>query len=623
MAGLQIPIGGDLAPFLAVAAELRKEMGTLAKSVRGAVGPAKSETEKAAASFRTLWQSTKSASAGVRALSLAVGSTAISLRFLQGVAGKAFGVIAREARGAMRVVSGIGAAIKGMIPGGAMLGPLAGIAGLAGSIALLVTQVKAGAGLAGDIERTGIALEALTGSGDTAKKVLDDMRATWLRTGVAIEQQAPTIQKFLALGFSPGDAVKLQKNILDVAGAVGMTADEANLLGSALAQVKAKGTVAMEELRQQIAEKGVPVFEALADKMGVTQAALIKMVSDGKVPADDLLSIFLNMEGAFGKFVGGANRMGMSFLGLINRLKGSWNLLLAEFAAPIVDSLKPLMLDALGVIESFKASAREAGKVVGDALLGAFALVKTGNTQALFAAGMKMAMAAAVDVLMRGLESAVAFLVNTLPPVFDAVISKLTDPNLWQGLGLMISSFGKSVGAEIRGALPGANPDVLRGLRMQSEIDAYNARAAMSRVTGPDLSDALIKGLSAGIPAAASEFTRPISEGLKQTSDEFKTLLETVRAEMDSMRAGAAIPAAAGANNPYSPSSVINAPAAVAAAMESARKQIIDVTSLGRVGGGGFAGAPVMISEQRRGNTLLRQIVDNTRRLTGAAPAIV
>jgi len=613
MAGLQIPIGGDLAPFLAVAAELRKEMGTLAKSVTKAVSPAKSETAKAVASFRALMQSTKGASAGVRGVALAVGSTAISLRLLHAAARGAFGAITSEARGALRVLSGFGSAIRGMIPGGALLGPVAGLAGIAGSIALLVSGVKTGAGLAGDIERTGVALESLTGSGDVAKQVMDDMRSTWIRTGVTIEAQAGTIQKFLALGFSTGDATKLQKNILDVAGAVGMSTEEAALLGSALAQVKAKGVVSMEELRQQIAEKGVPVFEALAAKIGVSQAALIKMVEDGKVPAQTLLDLFLNMEGSFGKFVGGANRMGMTFLGLINRLKAQWSLLLAEFAAPIVDSIKPMLLESLAVLESFKAAAREAGKVVGDALLGAFALIKSGNTMELFKVGLRMAIASAMDLLMRGLETAVAFLVNTLPPVFDHIVSRLTDPLLWEGIGAKLSAIAKRFAADLLVSLPGGS----KAKFDQAYRDSYqldNKSSALldtymhPKIAG-SMTDTIAEALGKGITAAGSEFTRPMSEGLRKATEEFQTLLGTVKSEMEGMRASSAVPPMTGATTPASP---------IAETLEAARKQIIDVTSLGRVGGGGLAGAAPMISEQKRGNTLLRQIVENTRRFAPA-----
>ena len=617
MAGLQIPIGGDLAPFLAVAAELRKEMGTLAKSVTKAVSPARSETSKAVAGFRAMMQSTKGCSTTVRALGVAVGGTVMSLRMLHAAARGTFRVISNEARGALRVLSGFGSAIRGMIPGGALLGPVAGLASIAGSIALLVSSVKTGAVLAGDIEQTGIALQALTGSGDVAKKVLDEMRATWIRTGVTIEAQAGTIQKFLALGFSTSDAVKLQKNILDVAGAVGMSTEEAALLGSALAQVKAKGVVSMEELRQQIAEKGVPVFEALAAKIGVTQAALLQMVEDGKVPAQDLLDIFLNMEGSFGKFVGGANRMGMTFLGLINRLKAQWSLLLAEFAAPIVDSIKPMLLDSLAVLESFKAAARDAGKVVGDALLGAFALIKSGNTMELFKVGLRMAIASAMDLLMRGLETAVAFLVNTLPPIFDHIAYRLTDPLLWEGIGYKLSAIAKRFGADLAVAMPFGSVDKFNKAYLESYQMDRNSEESFRvwnhpRIAG-SMTNVIAEALGKGLTAAGSEFTRPMSEGLRKATEEFQNLLGTVKSEMDGMRSSAAVPPMTGTVNPGSP---LASP--VAETLEAARKQIIDVTSLGRVGGGGFAGAAPMISEQKRGNSLLRQIVENTRRFSPA-----
>ncbi|UFH55508.1 tape measure protein [Spirosoma sp. KNUC1025] len=57
----------------------------------------------------------------------------------------------------------------------------------------------------------------------------------------------------------------------------------------ALTQMLSKGTVSMEELRGQLAERVPAAFQLAAKAMNVSQAQLVKMISDGKVLAEDLL----------------------------------------------------------------------------------------------------------------------------------------------------------------------------------------------------------------------------------------------------------------------------------------------------------------------------------------------
>lgn len=598
MAGLNIPIGGDLAPFLAVASELKREMGRMGATVRAAMRKTGGEAKGAAVGFKIL------KSAGVMAIRAIAGSV----------------------RGLMRMLSGLGNKLKNLIPGGGMLGPMIGIASVAGAIALLVSQISGAAQVAGGIEKTSIALEALTGSGDEAKRILDEMRATWMRTGATIEDQSGSIRKFIALGFSPDDALKLQRNLLDVAGAVGLTADQSTLLASALAQVKAKGIVSMEELRQQIAEKGIPVFEALAAKMNVTKGALIKMVSDGKVPAEALLDIFLNMEGAFGKFVGGANRMGMTFLGLISRLKGAWQLLMAEFATPIVDSIKPILNRAIDLIDSFKEKARAAGKVVGDALLAAFAMIQSGRVGELLEVGLRVAFTSAVDTLMRGLRSAMAFLGAVVKGIFDYISDRLGDPMFMEGVKSIFRGLGDLLGIAIQKGIAdleesmgkvgaaGQRRKLINKDQERADQNFFMGSQAIANSSG-SFSDAMAKAMIEGSAAAYKEAKAPISEKMKQALDDYKKIIADMREGMAKLKQEVAMP---DAPNVTAPTPLTEAPA-------QAAKGILGTltTSLGRVGGGGFGMTfTPIVTEQKKTNVLLNKLVVNTTGSKSLTPVI-
>ena len=657
MAGLSIPIGGDMAPFLAVAAQLRAEMKNLSSVVKetmsgtrtdvkaaeaslaglkggtsatvrgfkgmiaeaGAFGFAVTNIVSGAKALRSAFNFLKNLPSGWKKVAIAAAATGAAilgivtavrvvknaLGSLMSMAGRAFGAVVSSARGAASSVKNAFSGITSAIPGGSLLAPLAGIAGIAGAAALAISSLKTGAEVAGGIEQTGMALEALTGSADTAKRVLEDMRTRWIATGQTIEEQGGSIRKFIALGFSPEDAMKLNKNILDVAGAVGMTAGESTLLASALAQVKAKGIVSMEELRQQIAEKGIPVFEALAEKIGVSKGELIKMVSDGKVPAEALLDIFLNMEGQFGRFAGGAERMGVTFLGLASRLKGAWQLFLAEFMAPIIDHLRPILDSAISQLESWRDKAREAGAAIGKGLLAAFALIKGGQSLELLRRGFNVAVQGALDIFMRGLRSAVVFLAVGLERAFRGALAFFSDPAFLTGLKQVFAGMGAVIAGQLRESLAFTEEKRQRGRDLKEkggavmDLGASGIAAAVADRSPLDGIFDLINDATRQAKDAAGGEQSPALIAARQ---ELSQLLKTVSGEVKTLMDG------------VTPTPIKPQEEAPVAAPEGKASSPIEslgtlTTSLGRIGGGGFGMSfTSMIGEARKTNTLLGTI---------------
>lgn len=238
-------------------------------------------------------------------------------------------------------------------------------------------------------------------------------RADALRTGMDIEDMAGNVRKFLALGFDEKGAMKLNRAILDVAGGMGLTQEDAKGLGMALAQISAKGTAAMEELRGQIAERGIPIFELLATKLGVGQAELMKMIAAGKVSADTVIDAFSNMEGPLAKFSGGADRLGQSGAGMVARIKQQLIDLLRVGGESILPELKPALEDAIGLIERMKEGAAQFGQKIAEGIGYVRATLQElsmGEIFQLAGLALKNAFLEALDVLARGTSAIFASL---------------------------------------------------------------------------------------------------------------------------------------------------------------------------------------------------------------------
>jgi len=283
--------------------------------------------------------------------------------------------------------------------------PIIGAGVLAAAIA---TQLTSSLQSAISQERLNISFDALSLDGSGGARIFEELRTQALRTGVEIEGMASSIQRFMALGFAEDDAMQLNRSLLDIAGSLGMSTSEAAGLGMALAQVKAKGVASMEELRQQIAEKGVPVFEVLAAKMGVTEQAIISMVSAGKIGADTVIEAFQNLEGPLARFEGGAERMGNSAGGLFARLQQEFLDLKREFSEELLPQLKPLLATAIEYVRSMKDEASAFGERMKAVLEEVRAMLGALNLHEHLAYGIlkfQQGLVVALDFAARGIKS--------------------------------------------------------------------------------------------------------------------------------------------------------------------------------------------------------------------------
>lgn len=130
-------------------------------------------------------------------------------------------------------------------------------------------------------------------------------------------------------------------------------------------------TGSMEELRQQIAEKGIPIFKALEEQLGVTGAELNKMIQEGKVSADVVLGLFTDVakgKGPLKAFAGGADKMATTFQGKVGRMRTHWSEFLKRFGAPIIDALMPIMDDLLVIMKRMILDADSWGSSIANAI---------------------------------------------------------------------------------------------------------------------------------------------------------------------------------------------------------------------------------------------------------------
>lgn len=142
------------------------------------------------------------------------------------------------------------------------------------------------------LERLRLGLGTIYKSTDTASAQIDFLRNSANAAGVSVGAITDSFVKFAASTTSANIPIEqtnaLFAAITRAAGTLGLSGDKVNHMLDALSQIAAKGTVSMEELRQQLGDSLPGALSLTAKGLNLTDAELIKLVESGGLLARDL-----------------------------------------------------------------------------------------------------------------------------------------------------------------------------------------------------------------------------------------------------------------------------------------------------------------------------------------------
>lgn len=226
-----------------------------------------------------------------------------------------------------------------------------GVARLARSLVDIGGQViRTGA----QFETMAIQMRAVTGSADAAAEAMDWIVQFTADTPYQLEQVTDAFVRMRAMGLDPMDGT--MQAVADMTSYLGGSMETMNSIVLALGKSFTVGKMSMEELRM-LAERGVPVFDILADKLGVTNQQIVEMSAKGQLGRD---AIQLLIEG-MGELAGGASQNLMeSFTGLWSNLQDQITLAMKELSeGGALDGAKEGLRSLLNVAIEL----RESGKL--------------------------------------------------------------------------------------------------------------------------------------------------------------------------------------------------------------------------------------------------------------------
>lgn len=294
-------------------------------------------------------------------------------------------------------------------------------------------------------------------------------------------------------------------------------------------------------------DSGRPVGEAMQrlQEIGAitpeVRAKLERLQAEGKkgsevwqVAAEDMA-----------RFSGGMELQSQTWNGKLSTLGDAWAEVRAQFGQPIMDALKPLLDDGIGVIESMAAKAREIGETIAYAMRFMVEAFRQGEAWNLVKLGLTLAFQESVNFLYSGLVGIWQALPEFIVAAFKTgveVLNILTDSSFWQlvgdmfagvmraamlGIMAMVADFAANMADMVPGM--GTQAGVMRGM---SDVmkGAAAPSLAKSGVAGAELIDTYGNRVLDRVQDSFSNITTAFQEGFSQAGE----LLDTsgVRAEM-------------------------------------------------------------------------------------------
>ena len=488
-------------------------------------------------------------------------------------------------------------------------------AALAGGAAAMGVGVKA-VNSAADFEQTKVAFTTLIGDAAKAEQTLAKLRTLGAETPFEFPELADAGRKLIAFGESADTVPETLRRIGDVSAGIQAPIGEiAEIYGKARVQ----GRLFAEDVNQ-LTGRGIPIIGELARQFGVNESQVRKLVESGQVGFPQIEKAFINMTSQGGKFAGMMETQSKTTKGLFSTLKDAFGEVFLALGTPINDAIRPLVAEAINLVSQLAPMAAEAGKNVKDGIMFIIAAFKSGLVLELVTASLKLGFAVAINSLINGFRAAVSFLFFFISNV-----------SMWKGLGTVLlglaGSFGLAIlnafetpitylkaGIEwcvawmLKGLLKIPGMSKLMGIEYDDVNSSFkdilkDANANRGKLFGIDYKDLqetntgfMESGMS-NIGNAASESARRAKEAgftdmfdtvrLREgMSGVIKSIVDTMPKAEDAKKAATA---------------VSQAPTGPVVKPEAKRLDPI-VTSLGKVGGGGYSSG--MLDAQRENNRL-------------------
>lgn len=270
-----------------------------------------------------------------------------------------------EARKGLRDIDGEASKTGGRLSGffqkaGSMVGTavVAGATAAVGGLTILTGAIaKTGIAYNSMMENSEVAWTTLLGTQDKAKGMLEEIANFAKSTQFGTEEVDMMAKYMHNAGLEGENLFKELSKVADVAGAFNIPAAEAKELTRQMSQVRQAGLAYTEDLNV-LQDRGIPIYKAISEQLGITVADVKKMASEGKLTSDIYLKAF---DGIAKGVEGSAAKQSQTLSGMTNTLKDNLAMISGELTKGAFEKLKGLMEQVMPTIEQFSSTLKDEG----------------------------------------------------------------------------------------------------------------------------------------------------------------------------------------------------------------------------------------------------------------------
>jgi tape measure domain-containing protein len=236
----------------------------------------------------------------------------------------------------------------------ALAASLAAVGAAAGALGLKAIK------MAGQMEQGRIAFTTMLGSAEAADAFLRELYDFAARTPFEIEGLQQSARQLLAFGFHAQEIIPMMEAIGNAVSGLGGGAVEIERVVRALGQMQAKGKVTAEEM-MQLAELGIPVWDILAEKIGVSIPEAMDKASKGGISAAEGINAII--EGMNERFPDMMQKQSDSLLGIWSNFEDNVSMILTRIGDDLIETFnfKGKLKSAVEALERLQAIIGEEG----------------------------------------------------------------------------------------------------------------------------------------------------------------------------------------------------------------------------------------------------------------------
>lgn len=280
-----------------------------------------------------------------------------------------------------------------------------------------------------ELEYAKIAYSNLFGDTELANEFINVLKDFAATTPFSFQESEAAAKRLLAYGIQYKNVMYVMQGVLAASSMQG-NPQVIESVSRALGQIYTKGRLMNEEMRQ-LAEAGIPAYEILQEKLGLTQQQLQNLGREG-IPASKAINALVDgMNERFGGVVSASSK---TLKGIISNIKDNATMLVSGAFEPLITYIK----SGLNVLGEFLFKMREIFELKG--LGGVFEAIfppELHSTIRMFVANLGVLFQAVVRLvgalggLLRPVLEALIRVFNAFAPILTTVLNVLSVMVSW------------------------------------------------------------------------------------------------------------------------------------------------------------------------------------------------